>query len=70
LYVPETFCCLCNFFYTQKQSFQWYRFWMTSAVKQHCKEWCFLYGYTLFMWSVFWDQKKWIMVTRKWLSDG
>jgi hypothetical protein len=26
LYVPETFCCLCNFFYTQKQSFQWYRF--------------------------------------------
>jgi hypothetical protein len=41
--------------------------WITSAVKQHFKEWCILYNYTLFMWAIFWGQQRWIMVVRKWL---
>jgi hypothetical protein len=40
-------------------------FWMTDTVKWHVEEWCIRYNYTLFIWAIYRDQKKWTILAGK-----
>jgi hypothetical protein len=40
--------------------------WMIYTVKQPFKEHCIWYNYTLLIWVIFQDQKKWMITAEKW----
>jgi len=40
--------------------------WVIDTVKQPFKEYCIWYNYTLLIWVIFQDQKKWMITAEKW----
>lgn len=45
-------------------------FWMTEVVKQHFVEQCIQHNDTLFIWAIFQNWKKWMMIVGKECIQG
>jgi hypothetical protein len=71
-YVTKT--CYLHYLFSLKQSFQsilgeYQEFWIINVVRKHFGEQCIWYNYTLFIWKIFWDWKKWRIMGKQHTRD-